>query len=63
MAVEAELKKDHEKMQDVIETKQKIIDAQVRSRIIFPSPPFFFGLQTPLPHSPSLASALQLQIM
>lgn len=29
MAVEEELKKDHAEMQAVIDTKQKIIDAQV----------------------------------
>lgn len=31
MAVEEELKKDHAEMQAVIDAKQKIIDAQVRS--------------------------------
>lgn len=35
MAVEEELKKDHSDMQAVVDSKQKIIDAQVMSRSYF----------------------------
>lgn len=35
MAVEEELKKDHSDMQAVVDSKQKIIDAQVPARLFF----------------------------
>lgn len=37
MSVEEELKKDHSDMQAVVDSKQKIIDAQVRSATCCPS--------------------------
>lgn len=35
MAVEEELKKDHAEMQAVVDTKQKIIDAQVKNAQVY----------------------------